>query len=121
MDVLTGLKTRTFTNDEINSIERELDILSLESNPWNRKRHFRKALNKFETFLNDTFSLTSKGYYTKLGMALGTTFGMLFGIVLLQSWEHSMGISLGWIFGMLLGLTIGKSMDAKAVNEGRAL
>jgi hypothetical protein len=121
LDVLEGVKSRTFTNDEINSIERELDILDLESNPRNKKRHFKKALNAFESYLKDTFSLTLKGYYTKLGMALGTTFGMLFGIVVLQSWERSMGISLGWIFGMLIGLAIGKSMDAKAVNEGRAL
>lgn len=121
LDVLSGLKSRTFTNDEIHSIERELDLLGLEAKPENKKRHYIKALNTFETFLNDTFSLTVKGYYTNLGMALGTTFGMLFGIVFLQSWERSMGISLGWIFGMLLGLTIGKAMDAKAISENRAL
>jgi hypothetical protein len=121
LDVLEGLKSRTFTNDEIHSIERELDVLDLESNPRNKKRYFKKALNAFESYLKDTFSLTLKGYYTKLGMALGTTFGMLFGIVVLQSWERSMGISLGWIFGMLIGLAIGKSMDAKAETEGRAL
>ena len=121
LDVLEGLKSRTFTDDEIKFIERELDILNLESSPKNKRRYYKKALNAYESFLSDTFSLTLKGYYTKLGMALGTTFGMLIGVVFLQSWERSMGISLGWVFGMLLGLTIGKAMDAKAVNEGRAL
>jgi hypothetical protein len=121
LDILSALKSRNFTNNEIQSLERELDTIDLESSTRYKKRHYKKVLNTFETYLNDTFSLTVKGYYTKLGMALGTTFGMLFGIVVLSTWERSMGISLGWVFGMLLGLTIGKAMDAKAVTEGRAL
>jgi len=118
---LTELKNREFSKDEIQSIETELDSLNLESNPENRKKYFKKALSKFEKYLKDTFSLTSKGYYTNLYGGLGLSFGLLFGVVFLSSWERSLGISMGLIFGMLIGSTIGRSMDAKAISEGRVL
>ena len=119
--ILSALKIRTFSNNEIQSIETELEILNLKSNPENRKKHFKKALNKFEQFLKDTFSLTSKGYYTKLGSGLGLSFGILFGVVFLSSWERSLGISMGLIGGMVIGSLIGQSMDAKAKSENRLL
>jgi hypothetical protein len=121
LDILTKLKSREFSTDEIQSIESELDSLDLEANPENRKKYFKKALSKFEKFLKDTFSLTSKGYYTQLGLGLGLTFGILFGIVFLSSWERSLGIVLGLSIGMLLGLIIGRSIDAKAIHEGKVL
>lgn len=121
LHILTELKKRELSKDEIQSIETELDSLNLKSNPGNRKRYFRKALSKFEQYLNETFSLISKDYYTKLGAALGTTFGILFAVVFLSSWERSMGTSMGWLFGMLIGITIGRYMDAKALREGKVL
>ena len=121
LHILTELKSREFSKDEIQSIEAELDSLNLESNPENGKKYFKKTLSKFEKYLRDTFSLTSKMYYTNIGIGLGSSFGILFGIVFLSSLERSLGISLGLIIGMLIGLTIGRSMDAKAISEGRVL
>lgn len=121
LDILGKLKSRTFTADEIQSIESELNSIDLKSNQKSNIKYLKKALTKFEKFLKDTFSLTAKDYYTKLGVALGSSFGVLFGIVFLSSFERSLGIAIGLIFGMLVGLTIGKSMDAKAINEGRVL
>ena len=119
--ILTELKIRTFSKDEMESIEKELDNLNLKSNPENRKKYFKKALSKFEKYLKDTFSLTSKGYFTNLGVGLGSSFGILFGVVFLSSLERSLGISMGLAIGMLVGLIIGRSMDAKAISEGRVL
>jgi hypothetical protein len=117
--ILSGLHTREFAEEEIQSIEAELDTLISNSNPENRNKYFKKALSKFEKYLKDTFSLTSKGYYTKLYGGLGLNFGLLFGIVFLSSWERSLGISLGLSIGMVVGLIIGRSLDSKAVSEGR--
>ena len=119
--VLSKLKTRKFTKDEIQSIETELENFDLKSKPENNIKFFKKALSKFEKFLKDTLSLTSKGYYTKLGIGLGSSFGILFGVVVLSGFERSLGISLGVILGMLVGLTIGRSLDAKTRSEGRVL
>jgi hypothetical protein len=121
LHILSELKIREFSKDEIQSIEKEIDSLNLKSNPENRKKYFKKTLSTFEKYLKDTFSLTSKGYYTNMGIGLGLSFGILFGVVLLSSFERSLGISLGMIVGMLIGLTIGRIMDSKAVAEGRVL
>ena len=119
--IITELKLRAFSKDEIQSIEKELDSLDLESNPKNRKKYFKKTLSKFETYLKDTFSLTSKGYYTNLFSGLGLSFGLLFGVAILSNLERSLGISLGLIGGMLIGLVIGRSKDAQAKATGKML
>ena len=64
LHILSELKTRDFSEGEIKAVEKELDSLALEANPKNRKRYYTKALNKFETYLKDIFSLTTSGYYT---------------------------------------------------------
>jgi len=121
LHVLSELKNRDFSKDEIQSIETELEGLNLESNPGNRKNYFVKAFSQFEKFLKDTFSLISKGHYTKLGIGLGSSFGILFGIVILSGLERSLGIALGLSFGMLIGLIIGRNMDSQAKAAGRML
>jgi len=121
LHILTELKVREFSKDEIQSIETELGRLNLKSNPENRKKYFKKALAKFEKYLKDTFSLTSKGHYTNLYSGLGLSFGLLFGVVFLSSWERSLGISMGLIGGMLIGLIIGQSMDSQAKATGKML
>lgn len=119
--ILSALESREFSKEDLQSLGKELDGLQLESNPENRKKHFTKALRTFEKYVKDTFSLISKGYYTNRGIGLGASFGLLFGIVVLQGFERSLGIALGLSFGMLFGLLIGRSMDAKAIREGNVL
>ncbi|MFA9389920.1 MAG: hypothetical protein ACERKD_08925 [Prolixibacteraceae bacterium] len=118
--IITELKKREFSKDEIQSIEAELDNLNLESNHENGKKYFKKAQDKFEKYLKNTFSLTSKRYYTNLYGGIGLSFGLLFGVIFLSGWERSLGIAMGLVFGMLIGSIIGQWMDTKAANEGRA-
>jgi len=121
LHILSELKNRDFSKDEIQSIEAELDRLKLASNHENRKKYFGKALSKFEKFLKDTFSLITKGYYTIIGIVLGSSFGILFGIVILTGLERSLGIALGLSIGMLIGLIIGRNMDSQAETAGKML
>jgi len=121
LHILTKLQSREFSTDETRSIETELDGLDLASNPENRNNYFKKALRRFEKYLKDTLSLTSKGHYTYLYGGIGLSIGLLFGVLFLSGWERSLGISMGLIFGMLIGSIIGRSMDAKAMTEGRVL
>jgi hypothetical protein len=121
LHITTQLKKREFSNDELQSIETELEKLRLESNPENNKNFFKKGLSKFETYLKDTFSLTSSNHYTNLCGGLGLSFGILFGNIFLSNFERSFGISLGMIIGMVIGIAIGKSLDNKAMIEGRIL
>lgn len=121
LHMLTELERRDFSENEIQSIETELDGLNLDSHPDNRKKYFAIALRKFEKYLKDTFFLISKGHYTNISIGLGSSFGILFGVVFLSGFERSLGISLGLVIGMLVGLTIGRSMDGKAKSEDRVL
>ena len=114
LHILTELKHREFSKDDIQSIEMELDSLNLKSNPHNRKKFFNKALTQFENYLKDTLSLTSKGYYTKLSVSLGMLFGVAFGVLLGERFEKSLGISFGICIGMFIGAYIGGRKDAQA-------
>ena len=120
LHILTELKTRAFSEEEIQSIETELDRLNLESNPKNRKKYFKKALTKFEKHLKDTFTLTTKGYYTHLYGGLGLSFGLVWGVAILSN-LGSLGISLGLIGGMVVGSFIGRNKDAEAKAAGNIL
>lgn len=121
LHIFSALKSRDFSEEEMKSIEKELGNFNLDSNSANSHRFSKKVLSRFEDYLKTTFSLTTKGYYTNRALAFGTSFGLLFGVVFLSSFERSMGISLGMMGGMFIGLTIGRSMEAKAVSEGRIL
>ena len=121
LHILNELKLREFSKNEIEAIETALDHLNLESNPENRKKYFKKSLSKFETYLMDTFSLTSKGYYTNRYGALGLSFGLLFGVAILSNLERSLGITIGLIGGMVVGSVIGRKKDEEAKANGNVL
>lgn len=114
IQVLTKLNERTFSKEDTQLIETKLDHLELNSILENKKNTIKKALNEFEKYLKDTFSLTSKGYYTKLYGGLGLSFGIMFGTAILSNLERSLGVSLGLIGGMLIGITIGRIKDQEA-------
>lgn len=121
LHILNELKNRAFSEDEIHSIATEIDGLNIKSNPINRKKYFKKALNQFENFLKREFSLTTAGHYAKLYGALGLSFGLLFGVAILSNLERSLGISLGLIGGMVVGYFVGQSKDAAVKAAGNLL
>lgn len=61
IQIITSLEKKGLSENEIQSIETELDSLNLRSNPLKRKKYFKKALSDFKKYLKDTFSLTTKG------------------------------------------------------------
>ncbi|MCM4170539.1 hypothetical protein DHD32_03525 [Arenibacter sp. TNZ] len=119
--ILSNLENRDFSKEELEIIEMKLNSLNLKSNPQNKRKFFSKTLNEFKRFLNKTFSLVSKNYYTNLYITLGASFGIISGIIIGERFEKSLGIALGIGVGMIIGLFIGKSKDAKALNEGRVI
>jgi hypothetical protein len=121
IEILKKLENRAFTTDEIQSIETELERLNLKSNPENRKKFFNKSLGEFKTYLKETFSLTSKEYYTNLSVSLGVLFGVVAGILIGESFERSLGISFGICIGLFIGAFIGRRKDAQAKEAGNML
>ncbi|MCK0191462.1 hypothetical protein [Arenibacter sp. F20364] len=121
IQIINSLEQRNLSAAEIAAIQAKLTAFNLESDPKNRIKFFKKALGQFKKYLKDYLSLTSKGYYSSLGIGLGMNLGILFGIVILSGLERSLGISLGISLGMIFGLIIGQSMDAKATREDKVL
>ena len=80
-----------------------------------------KTREEFKKYLKDTFSLTTKGYYTTFYGGLGLVFGLLFGVAILSNLERSLGISLGLIGGMVVGSIMGRSKDSQAKTSGKML
>ena len=113
IEIIAGLESRNFEDDELQDIEDQLDMLELDSNPRNRKKYFGKSLSEFKKYLKEEHFLISEGYYTAIGMALGLAFGVAFG--------SAIGVSNGLIFGMLIGLAIGASKDSEAKKQNRVL
>ena len=121
IEILKKLENREFTTDEIQSIEVELDSLQLKSYPENRKKFFKNTLSKFENYLKDIFSLTSKGYYMERSIGYGVLFGVVAGVIFGERFERSLGLSFGICFGMFLGAFIGSRLDAQAKAAGNML
>ncbi|MCF8374623.1 MAG: hypothetical protein K9H64_23595 [Bacteroidales bacterium] len=121
LHIITQLKSRAFTKEELQTIEAELDSLKLNSNPENKKKYFKKALSKFESYLKDAFSFTSKWYYTILGIVFGPAFGVLLGVLIGGYFERSLGVSFGISIGLLIGMLVGGYMDARVKAAGNML
>jgi hypothetical protein len=110
--ILSDLKNRDLTQNQIQSIESELEVLNLNIESNNRKKHFTKKLTEFEKFLKDKLSLIPEGHY----MSYGMIFGILAGALL----QFYVGIY-SLIAGMLIGMVIGAIMDSEARKQGRVL
>ena len=120
--ILTDLKSRKFTEDQTQSIEKELEGFDLNRSDQYKTRYFRKNLERFKQHLKTTFSLIPEGHYMSLGIAIGMTLGMTlgtsFGSVFGLPDGMTNGLSLGMLIGMIIGLTIGKAKDAEAKKQG---
>ncbi len=114
--ILSNLKVRSLTDEEMLSIESELKLLDLKSNPKNKRKYFSKKLTAFKTYLKEEFSLIMEGYYTAIGMSLGMCFGVAIGTSF-----GSSGTSMGLAIGMLIGIAIGRTMDLEAEKQNRVL
>jgi len=119
--VLSALKNRDLTEEELQSIENKLNDLNLKDNSEKRKKHLKQKFSEFTSYLKKEFSLITEGYYATLGIAFGPGFGMVFGMIILNFLDRSLGMTYGMIGGMALGLLIGRIMDKDAEKQGRVL
>jgi hypothetical protein len=114
--ILTNLKNRDLSADQLSLIESEIKALKLNSNPNNKRRYYSKMLTNFTKFLKTEFSFISEGYYTAIGMSLGMCFGVAIGTTFGAS-----GNAMGLALGMIIGLAIGRYKDMEAEKENRVL
>jgi F0F1-type ATP synthase assembly protein I len=116
--ILSNLKNRDLTKEQLRCIEEELEYLKLKEISENRKKYLRKKLNEFLKYLKDEFALTTKGYYSSIGMSLGMVLGISIGASVFGAGS---GVSTGLMFGMLIGSIIGRYMDSEAEKKNLVL
>ena len=119
--ILSNLENRNFTTNEVQSIEKELETLNLNSSTTNNIKHYKKALQLFKRYLQATFSIITKGYYISLGIAIGGSTGLLLGILFLSNSERSVGISLGISVGTLIGIIVARYLESQAKASGNLI
>ncbi|WP_299887717.1 hypothetical protein [uncultured Lacinutrix sp.] len=124
ISVLTDLKNRDLTPEQILDIEAELTHLDIKEKT-NDIKNLRKKLNGFICFIKKKLSLISEGQYMGLGMAiglsLGMSLGMTFGIIFSKDNGMILGMNIGMGIGMALGMIIGAAKDAELKKQGKVL
>ena len=123
--VLSDLENKKFSEIQIQSIEKKLEILQIKENIEKRTKYFNQKYNELLKFLKDEFSLISEGYYTGIGMIFGMIFGnslgLTIGIIIGEGNGIAVGLSMGTGIGMTFGLLFGATKDAEAKKQGRVL
>lgn len=118
--ILLDLKNRNLTQNQIQTIESELETLNLKTESVNRNKYLSQKLPEFKKFLKDKFNLVSEGYYAGIGTGNGIVLGSIFSLLL----YYVLGIYamlIGVVGGMLLGSFLGGIRDSKAKEQGRVL
>ena len=121
LEVLEKLMESPLTEMEMKKVELALDAFQDAFEGVFKRVKLKRAMIKFETFLNEQLSLVTSGHYARQGLILGSSFGMLFGLVVFSHFENSQGMLVGSFIGIVIGMVIGRQMDEKAVAEGRVL
>lgn len=118
--ILSDLKDRDLTQNQIKLIESELENLNLKVESENRKKYLSKKLSEFEKILKDQLALISEGYYAGIGAGTGIFLGSIFSM-LFQSTLGTYSLLIGINGGMILGMILGGILDSEAKKQGRVL
>ncbi len=97
--ILTDLKNRDLTENQVLSIETELENLNLKSESEISIKLLKKKISEFQKFLKDKLALVPEGYYTGVGVGTGILLGSIFSLIF-QSYLGAYSILFGINGGM---------------------
>ena len=117
ISILTNLKEKDLTQEQLTAIENYIQYLELEKIPSYSNEIFKKKLNKFKKFLKTKMRFVPNNYYTTLGTSFTISFAIAFGI---QN-GISMTIKIVVISVALLLIGIGIAMDLRIKRQERSL
>ncbi|WP_294733879.1 hypothetical protein [uncultured Flavobacterium sp.] len=133
IEVLSSLKNKDLTEDQIALINEKLTSLNLDATPEKRRKYYSQKLTEFKAFLKKEFSFTTEKHYAEagatLGISLGMSLGMVMGLIIGSAINPDLGVSIGMSTGMSLGIGVGvalgiiygKRKDDEAKKEGLVL
>ena len=80
-----------------------------------------KVYDQFTSYLKQTLSLTTKRYYTEIGLLYGPGLGLILGTILQSYFDWPMSITFGLITGTALGFVIGYELDSQVKANGQMI
>lgn len=118
--ILSDLKDRDLTQNQIESIESKLETLNLNAESGHNRKYLKQKLSEFQNFLKDKLTLVSEGYYAGIGAGIGIVLGSIFSM-LFQTVLGTYSLLIGINGGVILGAVLGSVRDSKAKKQGRVL
>ena len=115
--ILTHLKNKDLTQEQLELIESYIHYLELEKIPSYSNELFKKKLNKFRKHLKTKLRFVPSKYYT--------TYGIIFAVPFVIGFSTTNGLSLttkiAIVSPVLLLIAIGLYLDSRIKKQGRAL
>jgi len=116
--ILSNLKEKELTQEQLNAIESYIKYLELEKIPSYSNNLFEQKLSKFKKYLKTKLRFVPKNYYTRIGISFAIPFTIGFTFA-------ANGISItnkiGIIVTALLLIGIGKILDLRIHKQNRSL
>ncbi|MFD1849431.1 hypothetical protein [Oceanobacillus bengalensis] len=81
----------------------------------NDVKHHKQKIDNISSHLQKQHKLVTSGYYLSIYMSIGTSLGIVFGLLIFDN------IGLGLPLGMGIGVAIGAGLDADAKKKGMTL
>jgi len=116
--VLSNLKEKELTQEQLNAIESYIKYLELEKIPSYSNNLFEQKLSKFRKYLKTKLRFVPNNYYTRIGINFAIPFAIGFAFA---ANGISMTNKIGIIVAALLLIGIGKILDLRIKKQNRSL
>lgn len=115
--VLSDLKEKELTQEQLNAIESYIKYLELEKIPSYSNNLFKQKLSKLRKYLKTKLRFVPKNYYTRIGISFATPFTIGFTFA---ANGIAMTNKIGIIVMALLLIGIGKVLDLRIQKQNRS-
>jgi len=117
IQILTDLKEKDLSQDQLEKVESYLTYLELEKIPSFSNELFKGKLGKFKKYLLRKMKFVPTNYYT----TWASSFAVSFAVAFVVQPNIELSIKLGVIAGALLLIGIGITMDLRMKRHERSL
>ena len=121
-ELIEELRTRKLSQNTIDQINEELDLINIDSDEKTLKKLVFKKQYKVLQIVEKEHKLVPKNHYRNKWMVLGTTiFGLPFGVIFGSALSNMAFLGIGLPIGMPIGMAIGAKKDMDAAKQGLQL
>ena len=121
--LMNAIKEKELPDEVIIFINNEIEIINkIADDDKKLLSKIKKSKDNIVKFVEKQSKFVPIKYYTKLWTLLGmSVFGLPFGASLALTLDNMGFIGIGFPFGMAIGMAYGKSLDNKALANGKQL